>query len=559
MNSAAGETELMQKVQSLVWEERYAEAVPYLEELRRHHPDDQTILFSLGRGYIESGEPAKAGGCFERVLGLAPDSQSSLYLYGMAQGQCGQIVNARVSFERVLMLNPDHLPARISLGVLMQAYGYPMLALEHLEKARGLAPDHPEVNVRLGRLHIELNEYENASGFFRTALNARPGYPEALCGLASLCAYGGDAPGAYRLLEPLLEKNPVNITAATSFAEICRPLDCCDRAKALLEVCLQGNLSREDSSRIHFSLGKLYDREACYDQAFEHYRLGNEFADRDYDPWLEGVWFREMITMLNREFFMRMPRISERPELPVPVFIVGMPRSGTTLVEQILAAHPAVHGCGELTEIPAIAQALPGLIGTSQPYPRCLEQADGAVFDNLASRYLGYLAARLPEQATVATDKMPDNYQYLGLIQLMLPWARVIHCRRDPLDNCLSCYFQNFASGHFYSYDLQNLGLYYNLYERLMSHWQLVLDLPVMEVHYEELVVEPEKTSRSLIEFCGLEWDDACMNFHAADRSVVTASFDQVRQPLYTSSVGRWEFYDRYLAPLREGLGKRIV
>jgi hypothetical protein len=236
-----------------------------------------------------------------------------------------------------------------------------------------------------------------------------------------------------------------------------------------------------------------------------------------------------------------------------------MPRSGTTLVEQIIASHPSAYGAGELTEIIDIASALSAELGTSIPYPLCLRQMDRKAVDHRARRYLNYIEGLSPSAARVVTDKMPDNYRHLGLIALLFPKARIIHCIRNPLDTCFSCFSQHFAGGHFYSYDLRNLGRYYRLYESLMAHWHNTLDIPIMDVHYEDLVRNPEAISRSLVEFCGLKWSPKCLQFHKDSRDVVTASFDQVRQPLYTGSIDRWKRYEEYLGPLQEGLAQHII
>jgi len=225
-----------------------------------------------------------------------------------------------------------------------------------------------------------------------------------------------------------------------------------------------------------------------------------------------------------------------------PVFVVGMPRSGTTLVEQILASHPDVHGAGELNLLS--------------------EVSGGALFPTLGRElpawgraYAERLAALAPGKRRVV-DKMPSNFQFLGLIQLMLPNARIIHCRRDPIDTCLSCYSRKFADRQDFSYDLRDLGRYYRAYEDLMDHWRRLLPHDrLLEVRYEDLVNDLRTEAERLVAFCGLEWNEACLDFHRTDRPVQTASVNQVRQPIYRSSVSRWKQYARHLEPLLGALG----
>ena len=238
----------------------------------------------------------------------------------------------------------------------------------------------------------------------------------------------------------------------------------------------------------------------------------------------------------------------------VPVFVVGMPRSGTTLAEQILASHPCACGAGELHDIGQIVIKLAEGLGGPEQYPNSLGRLDPAPVRALAEAYLDQLRQRCGEAARVV-DKMPLNYQHLGVIAALFPRARVVHCRRDPIDTCLSCYFQDFARPLPFGPDLAHLGHHYREYERLMAHYTRVLPLPLFELRYEELTADQEAVSRRLLDFCGLDWDDRCLRFHETARTVNTSNALQVRQPLYRSSVGRWKRYEAHLAPLLEALG----
>jgi len=229
-----------------------------------------------------------------------------------------------------------------------------------------------------------------------------------------------------------------------------------------------------------------------------------------------------------------------------------MPRSGTTLVEQVLASHPAVHGGGELTTLADIVREQAGL--RSCTYPRVLADLEAAEVSALGAEYVRRLRALAPGALRV-TDKMPGNFRFLGLIRLALPGARIIHCRRNPVDTCLSCYQQNFHEGHAFTNDLTDLGRYYRAYARLMEQWRRIFPGQFLEVDYEGLVTDFERESRRMLEFAGLPWDDACLRFHQTPRSVDTASRWQVRQPLYRRSVERRRNYERHLGPLREALG----
>jgi hypothetical protein len=232
-----------------------------------------------------------------------------------------------------------------------------------------------------------------------------------------------------------------------------------------------------------------------------------------------------------------------------------MPRSGSTLIEQIIDAHPEACGAGELDAMPGTVAELFRSLGVTQYGPELLEKLDQRILDRLAGRYLGLLKRHGRAPARIV-DKRLDNFEHLALIGLLLPNARVIHSRRDPLDTCVSCHLQTLAPNkHPYAAHQRSLGLKYREYDRLMTHWQATLDIPILNVRYEDLVREQERVSREIIEFCGLDWDDACLAFHGTGREVRTVSYDQVRRPIYGSAVGRHRNYEKHLGPLREALG----
>ncbi|MGB5260828.1 MAG: sulfotransferase, partial [Gammaproteobacteria bacterium] len=227
----------------------------------------------------------------------------------------------------------------------------------------------------------------------------------------------------------------------------------------------------------------------------------------------------------------------------------------TTLTEQILSSHPDIYGAGELPIIPKIIKNLPSILGGS--YPENLNRLTKNILDTLCDDY-HYEIEKLDEHATIVVDKSLVNFLYLGLISLMLPEARIIHCVRDPRDTCLSIYFQNFDESHNYATRLENLGHYYREYKRIMQHWKSLLDMPFLEVHYEDMVNNQESMSRKLIDFVGLDWDERVLRFYDSRRSVVTASYDQVRQKIYTKSTRRWKNYEAHIQPLVTALGDAV-
>jgi hypothetical protein len=230
-----------------------------------------------------------------------------------------------------------------------------------------------------------------------------------------------------------------------------------------------------------------------------------------------------------------------------------MPRSGTSMVEQILAAHPEVTGGGELPYIQSIKYNVKKTLGTTQAWPLCVLGLDQQNLNLLANGYLDQLA-QLTDGVPHVTDKMPHNFYYIGLIKLLFPNAKIIHCQRNPLDTCISIYFQNFMEGHGYSHNLFNLGTHYHQYQRIMKHWQSSLSVDILNIQYEDIVQHPKENIRKMLEYCNLDWNENCLNFNKVKRYVITASFDQVRQPIHTRSVNRWKHYEPYLDELKEGL-----
>jgi len=546
------------RVLDFIRQERFADAERGLALLTRQLPCDPVIWLELGRVQLALGNLQAAAGSLQKAIDLNPESVDAFYLLGMALGQLGDLTEARRSLEHALSLDPVHVEARIALGISMQLAGDQNGAIACLEQVYMQAPDHVELNVRLGAIYAFVNKIKSRS-YFKHALALDPAHPEAVCGLASLHIYEGNAAEAYRLLYPVLKSRPVNLKAAVAFANTCRPLCRCDEAITLLEDALQENHDVDSLALANFTLGRLYDAQGKFEQAFRHYNKGNALANRQYSPWEDAPHFKGLISTMNTAFFARTPRAKKHSGYKRPVFIVGMPRSGTTLVEQILSSHPEVWGGGELTELGNIVVSLPSELGDNEGYPSCLARITSKALDGQAMRYLRYLSDISPAETSVVVDKMPDNFRFLGFIQLLFPDARIIHCKRDPIDTCLSGYFQYFSGGHLYSYDLQNIGMYYRMYERLMEHWDNVLDIPILEVQYEELVQHQESISRSMLEFCGLEWSSRCLQYFKETRNVVTASYDQVRQPVYSRSVGRWKHYEKYLKPLHEGLSRKII
>ena len=565
---------------------RLAEAADDYRRVVQLQPGAAIAWYMLGSSLSALGNLEEAEAAYRRALELEPGHAESWYGLGFIASRRQEHATAAESFRRALQLNPRYAEAHNALASTLQTLGQYQEALRHYDEALRLAPAYAEAHSGRGSVLLVLGDPGEAIPNLREAIRLKPDFVDARISLASalmsrsqpeealkLCdealqidpdnrdavaiaatleQHAGSPERALERLQPWIERGIDDANLAIAYAEVTKSLDRHGESIEVMETLLQGPLPVTSQRNLHFQLGRMYDATGRHDQAFEHYRMGNELRPLEFDPLAHARETDEIIETCNRDFMASAPRATRRSDKPV--FVVGMPRSGTSLVEQILASHTAVHGAGELPDLYQIATGLPAGPGGKAGYPGALPGLDQQQVDELATRYLEHLDQLAP-QAVRVVDKMPGNFKFLGLIQMLFPDARVIHCTRDPLDTCLSCYFQDFARSHAYSCDLEHLAAFYNDYRRLMAHWKEVLDIPMLDVSYEELVENQEEVSRRMVDFCGLEWEDSCLRFHETERFVATASYDQVRRPLYRKSVARWKRYERHLGPLIEALG----
>ena len=554
------------------------------------NPDMPQLHFGLAHALDRSGRLSEAESSFKTALQLQPGNLQAVLKLGIICYSQSRLSEAEHYFTQALDINPESMEALLGLGRIYHQRRKPELAGNYLNKASEINAGHPGVLHVQACIAQEQGQWDVAEEKFNQALKIHPGYVDAIkdrahlymmlnktrearegyqrilslqpdnivatIGLAKLYDQSGDIQASYDLLNPLMEKGIVNAGLGIAYSHICRHFGRCREAVDYLEKFLEdrkGKSTRLD--QIHFSLGKLYDSLGEYDRAFSHYHAGNlEHADT-FNPIEHGASIDNLIATCNWSFFNQAPRSLEKSDRPI--FIVGMPRSGTTLTEQILSSHPEVYGAGEIIAFPNIIRNLPDILGTGIPYPENLKNISSDQLTSLSTAYLEEIG-KLDNNARHVTDKTLVNFLYLGLISLMFPNAKVIHCVRDPRDTCLSIYFQNFDESHSYANRLENLGYYYSEYKRIMAHWKSLLDIPILEVQYEEIVRDQENVSRELIKFAGLEWDEKVLKFYESKRSVATASYDQVRQKIYTKSTHRWKNYENHIAPLVAALGNNI-
>ena len=464
---------------------------------------------------------------------------------------------AIVHYRRATELDPRSATARSGLAdaILLGDPSHPvrLKALEHLRIAVELDPGSVAARNNLAAALTMLGYHEEAVKEYEKALDLSPGFPASIWGIVRAYEAAGQAAKAETILRPWLDRATTTLEIALAYGIVAPHLG---ERKAAIEslrhALTQEKCDQETEKTACFLLGDLLDKEGEYDEAFESYHRGNSLSPLAYNHAGYVQRFSTLIDNFSSSRMAKFPRATNRSNLPI--FIVGMPRSGTTLIESILASHPQVHGAGELDDILLIRQDIDRNSGTGRPYPFCLDSISVETLNRYADKHLENLGSRATDIARV-TDKMPQNFVLLGLIDLLFPGARVIHCMRHPLDTCLSIYFQPFIQHHNYADNLTNLGLYYREYLRLMAHWRTVLRIPLLDLRYEDLVEDPEEKIRLLLDFCELPWDERCLRYHESGRFANTLSYNQVRQPIYKKSVARWRRYEKHLGPLIEALG----
>lgn len=573
---------------------------------------------NLGILLQESGKLEESAACLERVIALQPDYAEAHNNLGNTFKRLGRLDKAAAHYERALALHPQYAEAHSNLAHLLTDLGRmdeaaerarraielnPRLAdayinaasvetarhrhgeaLRRLESLLAFAPGHAgalaarskclkqlertdealEAAQRAVTLAPRLADAHNALG---EALQAANRFDEALAcfakaaqlpgtvaetahlNRATLLAELGKNAEAMAVYDEVLAANPHCVLAWAGRVEL-KKFSASDADIARMEALLQSGLVQRlaDRMSLAFSLSKAYLDSGDSARAFHHLGEGNRLkrATFAYDGEATGQWMQSIAKTVSAPLLKKMKGAGNPSDLPV--FVLGMPRSGTTLVEQILASHPQVHGAGEL-------RALQDLVDGMGDYPAAVKRMTADDLARLGENYVARVAP-LARGRRHVVDKMPANFLHAGLIHLILPHARIIHCRRDPVDTCLSCYTKLFQAEQPFTYDLAELGQFHRAYQALIAHWRKVLPTDrFIEVEYEAVVEDLEGQARRLVDFLGLPWDEACLSFHKTERPVRTASLNQVRQPIYKTSAGRWRKHADQLQPLLAALG----
>lgn len=523
---------------------RISEAQELLQKAATAAPNDPQIRQHFGLLLLKLGRPAEAATEASAALIRKPEMAEAWNTLGLAQAAQGNLEQALISLGRAITRSPRDSEILKSLGEVYLRLDEPEAALDFFTKALAL---HPRMLVALlGRAEAlsALGHQEEALSSTAQALAIDSRYAAAHMAHGAILKQLGRKSEAETAFARATELAPDMPAYHRALGEVRRYEENDQRLAELEALARQEEIqSVSQKVELHFALFKAFDDLGCYERAFTHLQRGNTLYRTliSYDEAAVSAFFHAQETCFTTERLYQTADCSSE----LPVFIVGMPRSGTSLVEQMVASHPAVFGAGERTWIQRQAvELLP-------EYPRTIPLSG---LTELGRRYLERLRGLSPTAMRI-TDKLPANFRNLGLIHQALPKARIIHVQRDPRDTCFSCYSKLFRSGLNFAYDLGELGRYYRAYEKLMAHWRAVLPSNCMlEVQYEALVADFENECRRIVAFCGLEWDESCLRFYENKRPVRTLSEFQVRRPLFTDSIGRWRHYEPWLTPLFEAL-----
>jgi tetratricopeptide (TPR) repeat protein len=566
----------------MVQQERAAQAVPYLEKATRLDPKLERAWFTLGKAYAVLGRGADADVAFEKCFELSPERR--MMAHAAEHQRAGRLEDAEHLYRRVLRHNPGNVDALRLLAMLSLNAQREAEAESLLLRALAIAPDFLAAWLDLGKLRSDLDRYSEALECFDRVLAVEPRNVQALFLKAQALAQAAFTHEAIDAYRQCLAARPDHIGALLGLGHVLKAVGQYQPAVNSYNECIRqrpefgetywslanlktyrfddaaltemqrrvaaGGLTVSSEVNFRFAIAKALEDRGEFDRAWEFYASGNQLQRKEvsYDPVQTEVINDRLIETFSAEFIASHGGVGNPDD--APIFIVGLPRSGSTLLEQILASHSAVEGTSELPYLGRLTTWLNRNRAEGVNYPEAVRELESRHFEQLGTDYLKYARLHRRRGAAFFIDKMPNNFPNIGFLSVILPNARVIDARRHPLDATVSCYRQLFAKGQAFTYDLTEIGEYYLQYQRMMDHWAKVLPGKVLTVQYEEVVGDLEGQARRMLDFCGLPFEESCLRFYESDRPVRTPSSEQVRQPIYDRSIGQWRRFERHVDEL---------
>jgi tetratricopeptide (TPR) repeat protein len=503
------------------------------------------------QSYRENGQHKLAAAVYREILTRQPDHYEANYSLGMLCHELGRNDLAIPLIEKSVETRPDIFAGFINLGMIQRDEGLLEDSLINLKRAVALKPDSAEAHVTLGLLYIDRVEMDLALEEMAHGLRLDPENPMTNARMGMLQQILGAKDEASSCFRKVIDLSPNDINARRSLVFLQKQTDYNNNIKWLEDSFASPECSDQDRLLLGYTLGKAFDDLGQYDKAFHCLRTAHKFQ-RQLSPYSiekQKVSFERHRQELDRELLRHCKDhvVSDR----TPVFVLGMPRSGTSLVEQILASHPLAYGAGEVEYMRFFAIAAERTTG--KPFPLDIKKVPPQTLKEAGEAYVKNLKLNAGPARRVI-DKLPHNFLRVGLIAAVMPNAKIVLCQREPMDACLSIYQHFFGKAHGYASDLSELGHYYRLYQDLMDWWEEILPGHMHLVNYEELISETERQVMEMLGYCGLPFHENCLSFHQTQRQVKTPSAAQVRQPIYQHSIGRWKNYEKHLEPLRKAL-----
>jgi tetratricopeptide (TPR) repeat protein len=541
--------------------DRLDEAIQSYEEALVLNPRLAEAHNNLGNVLRQKGNLRRAVECWRQALMIRPDYPEALTNLGSGLTAVDRLDDAKAAFEASLRIRPADPDTLAQYSETLRLAGRFRESLDTARRGRGLDPAHEQLQVQEARALAALQQPEDALAAITQAAARHPENADIAAELAQMLEYAGKPAEAARAWHGALLRDADDADALAGLVALEGNNLSPDILARAERVAADDNHSSADRRVLHKALGDRADLAGDYAIAMAHYKSANLLRAAElkaqgiaFDPLSLRATVDRQIAVFDRAAMDRLRSLGSPTQ--VPIFVVGMPRSGTSLCEQILSSHAAVAGAGELNDIQAIARVL-SRDEIGEPYPECVLLLDRPLAAKLADRYLARLRD-VSQTASRVVDKHPINFRHLGLIASLFPQAAIIHCQRDPLDTCFSCLSQNFDAPIPWAVDQLALAAFYREYARLMAHWDKVLPGRIHRFVYEDVIGDMKTAAKALIQYCGLAWDPNCLAFHETNRVVRTASYRQVRQPIYSRSVGRWRKYEPFLQPLMAALHGRI-
>lgn len=500
----------------------FVKAEMVLNTILSHYPKNADAYNLLGTLYHQTNRNQIAIPLIEKAIKLNGKRSYFYNNLGNAYKEMGENNKAALAFKRALKIKPDSVSARSNLGNIYVILGDADRGIREQKKTLKIQPDYHIGHFNLGNAYLEKGMKDEAITCFRRTIELDPTYAKA-----------------YR-----------NIVDS-------RKIKTVDHDIRALEALLHSDkvVNVSDREQLLFGAAKAYDDLKDTETSWKYLKEGNDLHRSTFEYKVEDdLTVMDGLRRTITDKFIAENQLKTTANIS-PIFILGMPRSGTSLIEQILASHPEIYGAGELYFFEQLVYHKIKK-GTHAKFEDVLPKLNSSDFEELAKHYMSQLKT-LPTKSKLITDKMPRNFLYVGLIKTLFPNAKIIHCCRQAEDSCLSIYKKIFVGRQYFAYDLDELGQYYNGYLDLMAHWHKILPGEILDIHYEDVIADTEGKTHQLLDWCGVEWDDACLDFHKTQRVVRTASSAQVRQPIYKSSVAAWKQYEEQLAPLSKVLNTR--